>query len=374
MPRPAASARRTRSARSDRRTASTSSRPLISSGACTAQRSASSSRRSTSTPRLGAARAAAPARACGRARALATASRSRSGVDVEPARELHHVLVAHEVVRMLGDHRRRALAPRARGLRATTGRRRASSRSMRNSRNGVAPFTALDERFGIVAPHVGRVAAGREVGDLELHLEALLPLVAALGRGLAGGVGVVRERDLAGEVLQREEVLVGERGAARRDRVRHAGERERHHVGVALADHDLAAARRSRPSPSAGRRAAATSGRSASRREFLYFGPWPSSVRPPKPTGSPRASQIGNITRPRNESCSLLRAVHEREPGVDDVLARELLLLEVTAQRVVAVGRPAERELARRRRRRSRGCGGSGARCPPSARSSSRSW
>ena len=91
---------------------------------------------------------------------------------------------------------------------------------MRNSRNGVAPVDRADERFGIVAPHVGRVAPGRQVGDLELHLEALLPLVATLGRGLAGGVGVVRERHLAGEVLQREEVVVGERGAARRDRDR----------------------------------------------------------------------------------------------------------------------------------------------------------
>ena len=73
---------------------------------------------------------------------------------------------------------------------------------------------------GSSLPHVGGIASGREIGDLELHLEALLPLVAALGRGLARGVGVVRERDLAREVLQREEVLVGERGAARRDRDR----------------------------------------------------------------------------------------------------------------------------------------------------------
>ncbi len=99
----------------------------------------------------------------------------------------------------------------------------------------------VDERFGIVAPDIGRVAARREVGDLELHLEPLFPLVAPLGGGLARRVRVVRQRHLAGEVLERQEVLVGERGAARRDRGGHAGQRERHHVGVALADHDLAA-------------------------------------------------------------------------------------------------------------------------------------
>ena len=42
----------------------------------------------------------------------------------------------------------------------------------------------------------------------------------------------------------------------------------------------------------------------------------------------------------------LVRLVHEREPGVDDVLARELLLLQLAAQYVEAVGRPSERELA----------------------------
>jgi len=57
----------------------------------------------------------------------------------------------------------------------------------------------------------------------------------------------------------------------------------------------------------------------------LYFGPTPSRMRPPNPTGSPRESQIGNV---------------------GDVLARELLLLQMLAQHVVVVRRKAERELA----------------------------
>ena len=57
-------------------------------------------------------------------------------------------------------------------------------------------------------------------------------------------------------------------------------------------------------------------------------------------------SQIGNMHAGADRVLQLVRLVHEREPGVDDVLARELLLLQVAAQRVVAVGRPSERELA----------------------------
>ena len=103
---------------------------------------------------------------------------------------------------------------------------------------------ALDRRFQplwIVAEDVGRIATGGQVGHLELDLESLFPLVATIGRGHACVVGVVRERHLARQVLQRDEVIVGERGTAGRDRDGHTCERERHHVGVSLADDDLAA-------------------------------------------------------------------------------------------------------------------------------------
>ena len=62
-------------------------------------------------------------------------------------------------------------------------------------------------------PHVGGIATGGKIGDLELDLVALLPAVPLLGRALAGGVGVVRQHHLAGEVLEDLEVVVGERGA-----------------------------------------------------------------------------------------------------------------------------------------------------------------
>ena len=105
----------------------------------------------------------------------------------------------------------------------------------------MARSTAASKRLRVVVPDVGGITPGREVGDLQLDLELLLPAVPLLGRALARGVAVVCEHDLPREVLQDLEVLVGERGAARGDRVGRARERERHDVGVALADDHLAA-------------------------------------------------------------------------------------------------------------------------------------
>ena len=101
-------------------------------------------------------RLATPARTCGRCAHLTDRVAHTIGLDLEPARELHDVLVAHEIVRMLGDQHRALL----RGARPAFERRRvgrrAASRSRRNSRNGIAPFTARDELLRIVLPHVGR--------------------------------------------------------------------------------------------------------------------------------------------------------------------------------------------------------------------------
>ena len=123
----------------------------------------------------------------------------------------------------------------------------ASTRSRRNCRNGVAALDRLQRALAgrRATRRPGSRPAGRSA-TCDLDLVALLPPVPLLGRALAGGVGVVGEHHLAGEVLEDLEVVVGERGAARGDRVRRAGERERHDVGVALADDDLARARRSR--------------------------------------------------------------------------------------------------------------------------------
>ena len=107
--------------------------------------------------------------------------------------------------------------------------------------NRCAPSTAFTSTLGIVAPQVAGIPARRQRRDLHLDVELLLPLVPLLRRALARAVGVVGEHHLAGEALQQLHVLLGQRGAARGDRVRDAGEREPHDVGVALADHDLVA-------------------------------------------------------------------------------------------------------------------------------------
>ena len=99
-------------------------------GSWTAYSSRSSSRRSTrgdARPR----RAAPEPGRDGRAPASAPRGAARSdrvaqpvGVDVEPAGELHHVLVAHEVARVLGDDRRRRLGRPGPALERRRGRRR----------------------------------------------------------------------------------------------------------------------------------------------------------------------------------------------------------------------------------------------------------
>ena len=87
---------------------------------------------------------------------------------------------------MLDDDRGRALrAARARPFeRRRVGRREqpvdAELEERRRALHRARPTLA-----GSSLPHVGRDRDRREIGDLELHLETLLPLVATFGRGLA---------------------------------------------------------------------------------------------------------------------------------------------------------------------------------------------
>ena len=97
-----------------------------------------------------------------------------------------------------------------------------SARSSRNWRNGFGPgrppsgATPGRRATGRRGPARG---AGRPPAP---GARTSAPTVPALGRALPRGVGVVGEHDLAGEVLQHLDVIVGERGAAGRDRVRRA--------------------------------------------------------------------------------------------------------------------------------------------------------
>ena len=143
-------------------------------------------------------------------------------------------------------------------------------------------------------------------------------------------------------------MLVGQRGATRRDRVRDAGERERHHVGVALADHDLTAADdlALRPVQAVEQPALLVDRRLGGVLVLRSVGAERRGRR--SRPASPRGRRSGTSAAPRNWSCSLFDLVHEREPGASMSSRDELLLVEVHAQPVPAVGRPPELELARR--------------------------
>ena len=93
------------------------------------------------------------------------------------------------------------------------------------------------QRVGIALGQLTRNIALREGRHADLDLVLLVPLVEALGRSLAGVVGVERQHHPARVALQQTHVLLGERRSARCDRSRHARQVESDHVGVALA-HD----------------------------------------------------------------------------------------------------------------------------------------
>ena len=99
------------------------------------------------------------------------------------------------------------------------------------------------QRLGVGPGQVGRVGAGRQGGHGHVDLVLALPLVEAAGRRLPGAVGVVGQHHPGGEVPEQPDVLLGQGGAAGGHGPGHAGLEEADHVGVALADHDLAATR-----------------------------------------------------------------------------------------------------------------------------------
>ena len=143
-----------RASRIDEQSAA-SSQSTTSSGSWTAYSSTSSSRRLTAMRRARHGSSAARRRAVSGVATTASVGALRLavlratvvaqpvGVDVELAGELHHVLVAHEVVRVLARRwRRRASAARARPS-SVDRSAAASTRSSRNCRNGVAPLHRL---------------------------------------------------------------------------------------------------------------------------------------------------------------------------------------------------------------------------------------
>ena len=115
---------------------------------------------------------------------------------------------------MLADHVDGRLGGPGPTLERWRGRPPTSTRSTRNLRNGTAASTDAARRSGSRAGQVGRIDARREVGDGDLEVVLLLPLVEALGGRLAGGVGVEGQHELPGVAPQQLHVVGGEGGAA----------------------------------------------------------------------------------------------------------------------------------------------------------------
>ena len=140
-------------------------------------------------------------------------------------------------------------------------------------------------------------------------------------------------------------MLVGQRGAARRDGVRRAGQHERHDVGVALADHHLAARHDLplRPVEPVEQAALLVEGRVG---RVLVLRHLVAERATPEP-GRLTPGVVDGEHEPRPELVlELVDAVDEREAGLLDVLALEPFTLEVDAQRVVPVRCPTEMEAA----------------------------
>ena len=118
---------------------------------------------------------------------------------------------------------------------------------------------------------------------------------------LAGRVDVVGEHDPARVSRQQRDLARRQRGAEAGDDVVEAGLVGHQRVGVALDDDRLArlADRALGLSMRYSVRLLSNSGVAG---ELRYFGPSPSSSRPPSPTAWPFWSRIGKMTRARNLS------------------------------------------------------------------------
>ena len=120
-------------------------------------------------------------------------------VDADPFGQLHEVLVAHEVVGVLGDEGHRRLGRRRPALdTGQVGRPEEPLEPELEEGPGALDRRRQPGRVG--EADVGRVLPRGEVGDREADLVAGLPLVDTQGRILTGVVGVVGQHQVGGEI------------------------------------------------------------------------------------------------------------------------------------------------------------------------------
>ncbi len=145
-------------------------------------------------PRPAGTRARGPSR-----RSCSSRSRSSGGLQPAPLGHLHHVLVPHQVVGVLG-HRGQGGVGRP-GPALGGGQVGGSQDPLHPElEEGLGPGHGRPQAVGIGAGQLAGVRARREGGHGHVELELALPLVEAAGGRLAGAVGVEGQHHPGGEV------------------------------------------------------------------------------------------------------------------------------------------------------------------------------
>ena len=101
---------------------------------------------------------------------------------------------------------------------------------------GLSLLDRDSKRLGVTCGEIRRIDACGHLGDGHVDLEAPLPFVDALGRGLACRIGVERQHDAATESLEHADVVFGQRRSTGGNGPADADVGEADDVGVALAD------------------------------------------------------------------------------------------------------------------------------------------
>ena len=264
-------------------------------------------------------------------------------IDPGGARHQLDVLLADQLVRDFAQDRNQLVRSSGLPLRShqVGGRQGAIDLELCKARS---TFDRLDQCRRIRLPEIARVLARRQRGDLDLDVESLLPLVPLLRRALAGGIGVVGQHHVPREALQDLDVVIRQRGPARRNDVRYARQSKPHDVGVALADDNFV------PGADLGLGPVQAVEQSALVVQLgvlrvLVLRAVVAEGSTTEPDGiSSTIEDREHQPRPE-EVLRLLRSVHEGQPRGFEIIAAELQRIQVSDERVETVGRPTQAEL-----------------------------
>src|SRR5271155_234361 len=159
-------------------------------------------------------------------------------LEAAPICDLHHILIAHEVIGVLRYRRQSAV----RSSRSSLGSREISLLQdpiKPELEEGPRGSNRRSQRLWVLQGKLSGIAARRELGDNYVNLVAALPLVDPSRRRLACAVGVVSKNDALSEVPQQLEMLFGQRRATGGYRTGEPGLKTPDDVCVPFAHHYL---------------------------------------------------------------------------------------------------------------------------------------